>query len=279
MLGTAKFLASEQDVVLAGCSVPHKEHIWDIPSKYCQGNPPGKVSGLPGAESSVAPPVQPDMDVHQNTDNGAQGNINDDVHDDSIDDDVQNLTMLLKKLELEEEALVKKNKLAELEKLVKAKKKSIEVLKSNIASGTDYNAPSADPSSAVFDTKALKKLVGKSAGQVPSSAPLDNLLYGAAALGNSNGPKDFEDLLKFAPHEASEPVFNWTAGNAGISASVGDVVGNTLDVASAADMLLKPNKTSCKTYLCIVDFVDNICQKDNERLLEEHGITASLLND
>ena len=126
-----------------GCSASHKEHtwVWDMPSKYCQGKPPGKVSGLPGAERSVAPPVQPEMNVHQNTDNGAQGNINDDVDDDSIDDDVQNL----KKLELEEEALVKKNKLAELQKLVEAKKKSIEVLKSNIASGTDHNAPSADP--------------------------------------------------------------------------------------------------------------------------------------
>ena len=89
-----------------------------MPSKYCQGKPPGKVGGLPGAESSVAPPIQPEMDAHQNTDNGAQGIITDNV------DDVQNLTMLLKKLELEEEALVKKNKLAELQKLVDTKKKS-----------------------------------------------------------------------------------------------------------------------------------------------------------
>ena len=186
--------------------------------------------------------------------------------------------MLLKKLELEEEALVKKNKLAELQKLVEAKKKSIEVLESNIAFGTDHNTSSADFSSAIFDTKALKKLAGKSAGQVPSSTPLDNLFYGTAALGNSNGPKDFEDLLKFAPHEASDPAFNWNAGNAGISASVGDVVGNTLDAAGAADMLLKPKKTSGKTYLCIVDFVDNICQKDDERLLAEHGITHLMIN-
>ena len=116
--------------------------------------------------------------------------FSDDVDNDSINDNVQNLTMLLKKLELEKEALVKKNKLAELQKLVKAKKKSIEVLKSNIASGTDHIAPSTDPTSAIFDMKALKKLVGKSAGQVPCYAPLDNLLYGTAALGNSNGPKD-----------------------------------------------------------------------------------------
>ena len=107
---------------------------------------------------------------------------------------------------------------------------------------------------------------------------LDNLLYGAAALGNSNGPKDFADLLKFAPHEASYPAFNWTAGNAGISASVGDVVGNTSDAAGAADMLLKPKKTSGKTYLRIVGFIDNICQKDNERLLAEHGITRLMIN-
>ena len=97
-------------------------------------------------------------------------------------------------------------------------------------------------------------------------------------MGNSNGPKDFEDLLKFAPHEASDPAFNWNAGNAGISASVGDVVGNTLDAAGAADMLLKPKKASGKTYLCIVDFVDNICQKDDERLLAEHGITHLMIN-
>ena len=106
------------------------------------------------------------MDAHQNTDNGAQGIITDNV------DDVQNLTMLLKKLELEEEALVKKNKLAELQKLVDTKKKSIQVLKSNIASGTDHNAPYTGPSSAIVDTKAFKKMVGKSAGQVlNSSAP------------------------------------------------------------------------------------------------------------
>ena len=95
------------------------------------------------------------MDAHQNTDNSAQGIITDDVDDDSINDDVQNLTILLKKLELEEEALVKKNKLAELQKLVDAKKKSIEILKSNIASDTSHNAPSAGPSSAIFDTKTL----------------------------------------------------------------------------------------------------------------------------
>ena len=163
--------------------------------------------------------------------------------------------------------------------MVDAKKKSIEVLKSNVASGTDHNAPSAGPSFAIFGTKALKKLVGKSAGQVSdSSALLDNLLYGVAALGNSNGPKDFEDLLKVVNHEASDPAFNWTAGNAGISAGVGDVVGNTLDAARTADMLLKPKKTSGKTYLHIVDFVDNICQKDDERLLAEHGITRLMIN-
>ena len=278
---TVKFLASEQnvalDVVFLTKNIPGIGHA----SKYCQGKPPGKVSGLPGAESSVAPPVQPEMDAHQNTDNGAQGIIKDDVDNDSIDDDVQKLTMPLKKLELEEEALVKKNKLAELQKLVEAKKKSIEVLKSNIASGTNHNVSSAGPSSAIFDTKALKKLAGKSPGQVPdSSAPLDNLLYGAAALGNSNGPNDFEDLLKFAYHKASDPAFNWTAGNAGISASIGDVVGNTLDAAGAADMLLKTKKTSGrpKTYFHIVDFVDNICQKDDERLLAEHGITCLMIN-
>ena len=182
-------------------------------------------------------------------------------------------------MELEEEALVEKNKLAELQKLVEAKKKSIEVLKSNIASGTDHNAPSAGPSSAIFDTKALKKLAGKSAGQVPDrSAPLDNLLDGAAASGNSNGPNDYEDLLKFADHKASDSAFNRAAGNAGISASVGDVVGNTLDAAGAADMLLKPKKTSGKTYLRIVDFVDNNCQKDDERKIA-CGIWYHSLND
>ena len=91
--------------------------------------------------------------------------------------------MLLINLELKEDALVKKTKLAEFRKLVEAEKKSIELLKSNVAYGTDRNARSADPSSVIFDTKALKKLTGKSAGQVPS---FDNLLYGAAALGNSN---------------------------------------------------------------------------------------------
>ena len=54
-----------------GCKVPHKEHTWDMSSKYCQGKPPGKISGLPGAESSVTPLIQPEMDVHQNPNNGA----------------------------------------------------------------------------------------------------------------------------------------------------------------------------------------------------------------
>ena len=81
-----------------GCSVPHKEHTWEMPSKYCKGKPPGKVSGLPGAESSVTPPVQPEMDVRQNTDNGAQGNISHNLDDDSIDDDVQNLDNAIEKV-------------------------------------------------------------------------------------------------------------------------------------------------------------------------------------
>ena len=141
------------------------------------------------------------MDAHQNTDNSAQGIITDDVDDDSTNDDVQNLTMLLKKLELEEEALVKKNKLAKLQKLVDAKKKFIEILKSNIASDTDHNAPSAGPSSAIFDTKTLKKFAEKSTRKVPDiSTLLDNLLCGTAALGNLNGPNDFENLLKVANH-------------------------------------------------------------------------------
>ena len=91
-------------------------------------------------------------------------------------------------------------------------------------------------------------------------------------MGNSNGPKDFEDLLKVVNHEASDPAFNWTAG---ISASVGDVVGNTLDAAGAAAMLLKPKETSGKTYLRIIDFVYNICQKDGERLLAKHLVRNS----
>ena len=56
------------------------------------------------------------------------------------------------------------------------------------------------------------------------------------------------------------------------------MVGNTLDAAGAADMLLKPKKTNGKTYLKIVDFVDNICQKDDERLLAEHGIKCLMIN-
>ena len=43
-------------------------------------------------------------------------------------------------------------------------------------------------------------------------------------------------------------------------------------------MLLKPKKRNGKTYLCIIDFVDNIYQKDNERLLAEHGITRLLIS-
>ena len=121
-------------------------------------------------------------------------------------------------------------------------------------------------------------------GEVSLETSPQNLLYGAAALGNSNGSKDFEDLLKFAPHEASDLAFNWTAGTAGISASVGDAVGNvgdavgnSLDAAGAA-MLLKPKKTSGKTYLSIIHIVDNICQKDDERLLVEHVITRLMIN-
>ena len=64
-----------------------------------------------------------------------------------------------------------------------------------------------------------------------------------------------------------------TAGNTGICASNGDAVGNTLDAAGTADMLLKPKTTS------IIGFVDNICQKDDERLLAEHGITRLMIKD
>ena len=108
-------------------------------------------------------------------------------------------------------------------------------------------------------------------------APLYNLLCGTTVLANSNGSKDFEELLKLAHYEASDPVINWTTRKAGISASVGDAVGDTLDAAGATCMLLKPKNTSGKN-LRIVDIVDNICQKDHERLVAEHGITRLMIN-
>ena len=91
------------------------------------------------------------------------------------------------------------------------------------------------------------------------------------------GLKILKSYLKFSNYEASDPVINWTTRKAGISVSVGDAVGDTLDAAGATCMLLKPKKTSGKN-LCIVDFVDNICQKDHERLVAEHGITRLMIN-
>ena len=80
-----------------------------------------------------------------------------------------------------------------------------------------------------------------------------------------NGSKAYEDLFKPGYLENMDCTGSAAAPD---QSSVG-ISGDAMVTGDMADMLLKPQKTSGKEHLQIVDFIDNICQNDDERLLAD----------
>ena len=202
-------------------------------------------------------------------------------------DEIEKLTQLLGKLQLEEEALCRKKHLVDLKDQIAQKMESISKLMSSTDAKTppveSVNPSAADPHPPLLNTKSLKKMAGKTADNVSAvcAVPLDNLL---AAL--DNGPNSMETLLQAEMDDLQpssvlpRPNLAWNidaAQSNNVLTSSASAV-NSLDPDGMANMLLKLKKSSGRTYFRVVDFLDTICQKDDERMLAEHGLTRLMIN-